>query len=186
MAAPPQNTTLSVAHHHHRRKNKCDHAAGHQANNNVRASYNVPRCTGRRAARRFGHAPSTSRHATSTAGAGEGDRQADLPPPPPHIHMAAEPSDTGYSAERRRGTPEGPTATPKATLRLDCTYMSQHRGYQSLSPPVCFSLHRFPCLSPPTTHHVTITGGCTRERWGGGQTSRRGEKPTYCRDSTHD
>lgn len=107
MAAPPQNTTLSVAHHQQRRKNKSDHAAEHQANNNVRSSYKMPRCTGRRAARRVGHAPSTSRHATSTAGAGEGDRQADLPPPPPHIHKAAEPSDTGYSAERRRGTPRG-------------------------------------------------------------------------------
>lgn len=113
------------------------------------------------------------------------DKPTSLPLPPTFTSLRNPPTQaTARSAGV--GPPEGPTATPKATLRLDCTYMSQHRGYQSLSPPVCFSLHRFPCLSPPTTHHVTITGGCTRERWGGGQTSRRGEKPTNCRDSTHD
>lgn len=177
MAAPPQNTTLSVAHHQQRRKNKSDHAAEHQANNNVRSSYKMPRCTGRRAARRVGHAPSTSRHATSTAGAGEGDRQADLPPPPPPTFTRLPNPPTQATARSAGvGPPEGPTSTPKATLRLDCTYMSQHRGYQSLSPPVCFSLHRFPCLSPPTTHHVTITGGCTRGRRGGGANVEAGGK----------
>lgn len=45
--------------------------------------------------------------------------------------------------------------------------MSQHRGYQSLSPPVCFSLHGIPRCSrqPPRDGHGRVQAGGGGGRW---------------------